>query len=309
MKKTPPPSSVVIVGSIALDSVQTPVETHADMLGGSASYASVSASFFAPVKLVGVVGSDFPKRYIRMLRKRGIDLAGLQIADGKTFRWTGVYEWDYNTRRTLSTELNVFELFNPTLPPDYAAAPFVMLGNIHPALQHRVLDQVRKPRFILCDTMNLWIETAKPELLRLLKRVDALCLNDSEARELTGQTSLIKAGRAILGLGPRFVVIKKGEHGALLFSGGDFFSAPAYPLEDLRDPTGAGDCFAGALIGCVARAGKATNDVLRRAIIHGSVMASFNVENFSLKRLETLTARDIARRYAEFVRLSRFHAP
>ncbi len=308
MKKTKP-SSVVIVGSVALDSIQTPVESHTDMLGGSASYASVAASFFAPVKMVGVVGADFPKTCVQLFRKRGIDLAGLQIAEGKTFRWAGVYEWDYNTRRTLSTDLNVFEQFNPTLPADYCDAPFVMLGNIHPALQHCVLDQVRKPKFILCDTMNLWIETAKPELLRLLKRVDALCLNDSEARELTGLTSLVKAGRAILKLGPRYVVIKKGEHGALLFSNGDFFSAPAYPLEDIHDPTGAGDCFAGALIGHVAKGGAVTIAALRRAIIYGSVVASYNVECFSLKRLETLTSRDISRRYAEFIRLSRFHAP
>jgi sugar/nucleoside kinase (ribokinase family) len=301
--------SVVIVGSVALDTVQTPVETHADLLGGSASYASVAASFFAPVKLVGVVGTDFPKKFTRLLRKRGIDLAGLQVAEGKTFRWSGVYEWDYNTRRTLSVALNVFEQFNPTLPASYANAPFVMLGNIHPSLQHRVLDQMRRPKFILCDTMDLWIETAKPDLLKLLKRVDALCLNDSEARQLTGQTSLIKAGRALLRMGPKFAIIKKGEHGALLFSNGDFFSAPAYPLEDIHDPTGAGDCFAGAFIGYVARAGRATPAVLRRAIVHGSVVASYDVENFSLQRLERLRPADIARRYAEFIRLSRFHAP
>jgi sugar/nucleoside kinase (ribokinase family) len=301
--------SVVIVGSVALDTVQTPVETHADLLGGSASYASVAASFFAPVKLVGVVGTDFPKKFTRLLLKRGIDLAGLQVAEGKTFRWSGVYEWDYNTRRTLSVALNVFEQFNPTLPASYANAPFVMLGNIHPSLQHRVLDQMRRPKFILCDTMDLWIETAKPDLLKLLKRVDALCLNDSEARQLTGQTSLIKAGRALLRMGPKFAIIKKGEHGALLFSNGDFFSAPAYPLEDIHDPTGAGDCFAGAFIGYVARAGRATPAVLRRAIVHGSVVASYDVENFSLQRLERLRPADIARRYAEFIRLSRFHAP
>lgn len=301
--------SVVIVGSIALDTVQTPVETHTDMLGGSASYASVAASFFAPVKLVGVVGTDFPKKFTNLLRKRGIDLAGLQVAEGKTFRWSGVYEWDYNTRRTISVALNVFEHFNPTLPADYATAPCVMLGNIHPSLQHRVLDQMRRPKFVLCDTMDLWIETAKPDLMKLLKRVDALCLNDSEARQLTGQTSLIKAGRALLGMGPKYAVIKKGEHGALLFSNGDFFSAPAYPLEDLHDPTGAGDCFAGALIGYVARAGRPTPAVLRRAIVHGSVVASYDVESFSLNRLERLRPADITRRYAEFIRLSRFHKP
>jgi len=298
--------SIVIVGSIALDTVQTPVETHPDLLGGSASYASVAASFFAPVKLVGVVGTDFPRRFIQLFKRRGIDLAGLQIAEGKTFRWSGVYEWDFNTRRTLSTDLNVFEQFTPTLPPDYRDAPFVMLGNIHPNLQHHVLDQVRRPKFILCDTMDLWINTAKTELLALLPRVDALCLNDSEARHLTGETSLIKAGRALLGMGPRFAIIKKGEHGALLFCNGDFFSAPAYPLEDIHDPTGAGDCFAGALIGTVARAGRATPAVLRRAVINGSVVASFDVESFSLNRLIQLKPRDIARRYAEFVRLSRF---
>ncbi len=299
--------SVVIVGSVALDTVQTPVETHDDLLGGSASYAGVAASFFSPVKLVGVVGTDFPSRFTRLLRRRNVDLSGLQVAEGKTFRWSGIYEWDYNTRRTLSVSLNVFEQFNPTLPATYASAPFVMLGNIHPSLQHRVLDQMRRPKFILCDTMDLWINTAKPDLLRLLKRVDALCLNDSEARQLTGQTSLIKAGRELLKMGPQYAIIKKGEHGALLFSNGDFFSAPAYPLEDIHDPTGAGDCFAGALIGYVARSGKATAAVLRRAIVYGSVVASYDVEDFSLKRLERLRPAEITRRYNEFVRLSRFH--
>ena len=297
---------VLIVGSIALDTVQTPVEAHGDLLGGSASYASLSASFFSPVNLVGVVGNDFPSQHVETFRRRKINLDGLQVAEGKTFRWSGAYEWDLNTRRTLSVALNVFETFKPALPESYRDSEFILLGNISPALQHHVLDQARKPRFVVCDTMDLWIETERKPLMELLRRVDAICLNDSEARQLTTETSLIRAGQKILGFGPRYVVIKKGEHGCLLFAKQHFFSAPAYPLEDIHDPTGAGDSFVGALVGCLAQGGEVGPESLRRAIIYGSIVASYSVEAFSVRRLEALTPEEIEGRYLVFKDISRF---
>jgi sugar/nucleoside kinase (ribokinase family) len=297
---------VLVVGSIALDTVQTPVEAHADLLGGSASYASLGASFFSPVNLVGIVGKDFPNQHIDLFRRRNINLDGLQIADGKTFRWSGVYEWDLNTRRTLSVSLNVFEMFKPALPESFRDSEYVLLGNISPSLQHHVLDQARKPRFVLCDTMDLWIETERKPLMELLRRVDAITLNDSEARQLTNETSLIRAGQKILSFGPRYVIIKKGEHGCLLFANNHFFSAPAYPLEDIHDPTGAGDCFAGALLGYLAKMDEITPETLRRAIIYGSVVASYNVEAFSVRRLVKLTPEEIEGRYLVFKDISKF---
>ncbi len=303
--------SVLIVGSIALDTVKTPVEEHADLLGGSASYAAVGASFFTGVNLVGIVGEDFPKAHIDYFGSRKIDLAGLQIVPGKTFRWSGEYHWDLNTRETRSVELNVFEHFTPSLPRDYAAAPYVLLANIAPALQHHVLDQMEKPRFVIADTMDLWINIAKEELLRLLKRVDMLILNDGEARQLTGETSLIKAGAKIRALGPKYIALKKGEHGCLLFGPDNFFSCGAYPLEDIHDPTGAGDTFAGGLAGFLAsRAGEngVTFELLRQGVVAGSVLASFNVEAFSLERLRTLTWEEIEERYQLFQLMSSFEA-
>ncbi len=300
--------SVLVVGSIALDTVKTPVEEHADLLGGSASYAAVGASFFSPVSFVGVVGEDFPKEHIEYLRSRSIHLEGLQIVPGKTFRWSGEYMWDLNTRETRSVELNVFEHFNPTLPAAYTDTPYVLLANIAPKLQSHVLDQMKKPRFVIADTMDLWINIAKDDLLALLKRVDMLILNDSEARQFTGETSLIKAGARIRELGPKYVAIKKGEHGCLLFGDGKFFSCGAYPLEDIHDPTGAGDTFAGGLAGYLAvqSNGEVTFDTLRKAVVYGSVLASFNVEAFSLERLKTLTQNDIDERYAMFRLMSQF---
>jgi sugar/nucleoside kinase (ribokinase family) len=300
---------VLVVGSIALDTVKTPVEEHGDLLGGSASFCSVAASFFAPVRLVGIVGNDFPTAHIDYFRSRGIDLAGLQIVEGQTFRWSGEYLWDLNTRETRSIALNVFEHFEPKLPPGHETTPYVLLGNIHPALQHHVLDQMQRPRFVIADTMDLWIDTTFDEVLRLLTRVDMLILNDSEARMLTKETSLIKAGAKIRALGPAYLVIKKGEHGALLFGPeGRFFSCGAYPLEDIHDPTGAGDTFAGGLAGHLAAQdhGTVTFDSLRRAVVFGSVLASFNVEAFSLERLRQLTPADIDERYASFRRMSQF---
>jgi cytidine kinase len=298
--------SLLITGSVALDSVKTPIEEHHDLLGGSASYASIAASFFTPVNLVGIVGTDFPRAYLDLFQKHGVNLAGLQIADGKTFRWSGEYEWDLNQRRTLSVCLNVFETFQPNLPAHYRNAPYVFLANISPQLQLHVLAQVTQPKFIVADTMDLWINIAKEPLLELLKKINCLILNESEARELMKETSLIKAGKALLKLGPKYVCIKKGEHGCLLFGPDLFFSAPAYPLEDIHDPTGAGDCFAGAFAGYLAKTGKLDPDTLRKAVIYGSVIASYNVESFSLGRLQTLSQQDIASRYEAFRQLSHF---
>jgi sugar/nucleoside kinase (ribokinase family) len=299
--------SVLVVGSIALDTIKTPLEEHADLLGGSASYASVAASFFAPVNLVGIVGDDFPKEHIELLVSRKVDTAGLQVVPGRTFRWSGEYMWDLNTRETRSVELNVFENFTPTLPDAYRATPIVLLANIAPALQHHVLDQVASPKFIIADTMDLWIDIAKPELISLLARVDMLILNDGEARQLTGETSLIRAGKKIQAMGPKYVAIKKGEHGCLLFGEGEFFSCPAYPLEDIHDPTGAGDTFAGGLAGYLAKnGGHVTFNSLRAAVVLGSVLASYNVEQFSLERLKTVTLADIEGRLERFRELSRF---
>src|SRR5256714_4332034 len=283
--------SLLVVGSIALDTVKTPVEEHGDLLGGSASYAATAASYFSPVNLVGVVGSDFPQAEFDFWKSRKIDTAGVQRVEGKTFRWSGEYSWDLNTRETRSVALNVFENFQPKLPASYRKTDFVLLANIAPSLQTHVLDQMEEPRFVVADTMDLWIETTRADLDALLPRVDLLILNDSEAREMTKETSLIKAGRAIRKFGPRYVAIKKGEHGALLFGDQDeFFSCGAYPLEDIHDPTGAGDTFAGGIAGYLAgTVSSVTFTDLRKAMIYGSVLSSFCVEACSLERLRNLT--------------------
>ncbi len=301
--------SVLIVGSIALDTVKTPVEERADLLGGSASYAALSASFFSPVKLVGVVGSDFPESEFEFWRQHQIEATGVQRVPGKTFRWSGEYAWDMNTRETRSVALNVFENFEPKLPPSYRNSHFVLLANIAPSLQAHVLDQMEKPHFVAADTMDLWIQTTRKDLDALLPRVDLLILNDSEAREMTKETSLIKAGRRIREMGPHYVAIKKGEHGALLFGDNEFFSCGAYPLEDIHDPTGAGDTFAGAIAGYLAGSvSKVSFSDLRKAMIYGSVLASFCVESFSLERLRTLTMNEITERYEVFKLMSQFEA-
>jgi len=300
--------SLLVVGSIALDTVKTPVEEHGDLVGGSASYAATAASYFSPVKLVGVVGSDFPKSEFDFWKSRKIDTAGVQRVEGKTFRWSGEYAWDLNTRETRSVALNVFENFQPALPESYRQTDFALLANIAPALQSHVLKQMKKPRFVVADTMDLWIQTTRKDLDALLPDVDLLILNDSEAREMTKETSLIKAGRAIRKMGPRFVAIKKGEHGALLFSENEFFSCGAYPLEDIHDPTGAGDTFAGGMAGYLAGTigGKITFTDLRKAMIYGSVLASFCVEAFSLEKLRNLTMDQINERYETFKLMSQF---
>jgi sugar/nucleoside kinase (ribokinase family) len=300
--------SVLIVGSIAIDNIKTQLEEHKDLLGGSASYGAIAASFFSPVNLVGIVGTDFPESHLQLFKEHGVDLTGLEVVDGKTFRWSGEYAWDMNNRKSLSTELNVFETFSPKLPPAYRSASIILLGNISPGLQNHVLDQAETPRFIVADTMDLWITIARADLLELLKRIDLLVLNDGEARQLTEETSLIKAGRKILALGPNYVAIKKGEHGCLLLSRDEFFSCGAYALEDIQDPTGAGDSFAGAFSGYLGSLGKEKFDFadLKRGVVYGSLLASFCVESFSLDRLKTLSKKEIAERYDWFKRASFF---
>jgi len=304
--------SVLIVGSIALDDIKTPAAEHPNLLGGSASYGAVAAAYFSPVNLVGIVGEDFPGEHIELLKSRRIDLGGLQIVPGQTFRWSGEYMEDMNTRETRSVALNVFEHFSPELPETFKSTPVVLLANIAPDLQHHVLDQVANPRFVIADTMDLWINIAKDSLIRLLGRVDMLILNDGEARQLTGESNLVKAAKSIMAMGPKFVAIKKGEHGCLLFSAkGEFFSCPAFPLEEIHDPTGAGDTFAGGLAGILAReidSGPVDFSSLRRGVVFGTVLASFNVEAFSLERLKTVDAAQIENRSRRLQHISQFDA-
>jgi cytidine kinase len=298
--------SVLVVGSTALDSIKTPTAEKPRLLGGSASHAAVAASFFGPVKLVGVVGEDFPQQYIRLYRRHGIDLAGLQIQPGKTFHWSGEYEANMDHRRTLLTELGVFERFTPTLPAAHKATPFVLLANIAPALQSHVLDQMKRPRFVAADTMDLWLNIALADLLALLKRVDCFVLNESEAQQLTGCTNLLKAMRAIHQLGPKYVIIKKGQNGAVLSGPEGLFAAPAYPLERVADPTGAGDSFVGGMIGYLANRGGSVATGLRRAIIYGSAIAAFCCEGFGLDRTTRLKRAEIEKRVKEMEKLTRF---
>lgn len=295
--------SVVVVGSLALDSIKTPFGEKKDILGGSATYFSYAASFFTEVKLVGVIGKDFPRTHLDLLKKRGIDLAGLQVAEGETFRWSGSYEYDMNAAKTLDTRLNVFGSFKPSLPDSYRDADCVFLANIDPELQLEVLTQVRRPKLVAADTMNLWINIKKDKVLELLKRIDLMVLNDGEARQLTGEAGLVKAGRKIQSWGPAHVVIKKGEHGALLFSKKSVYAAPAFPLENVFDPTGAGDTFAGGFIGYVNKMkNRLSEDVLHRAVYHGTVMASFTVEDFSLDRLKKVRPSDLRDRLGKLMR-------
>ncbi len=295
------PVDLVIVGSIGLDTIETPAERRVDVLGGSASYACVAAAQFARVGMVGVVGTDFPASARRLYHKFKVNTEGLQVEPGQTFRWSGVYEANMDNRRTLSTDLNVFANFSPHLPESYRGAPYLFLANIAPALQAHVLDQVRKPRFVLLDTMDLWINVAKEALVSVIGRVDMLTLNESEARHLTGQHGLVKAAQALLKMGPDYVCIKKGEHGSILFSKRGIFLMPAYPLEVVKDPTGAGDTFAGGFMGALARAGRVDEKSIRQAMHYGSVVASFGVEAFSLDRLARLTSADITQRYRRFL--------
>lgn len=290
------PVQLVVVGSIGIDTIETPAARREEILGGSASYACAAASFFTRVAMVGVVGSDFPESYRDVYRRFGIDLAGLQTREGKTFRWSGVYEQNMDNRRTLSTDLNVFASFSPELPEAYRKCPFVFLANISPGLQLHVLDQVSKPRFVMADTMDLWINTARADLDRLIARVDLLTINESEARHLTGEHALIRAARAVLAMGPKYVLIKKGEHGSILFTNGRILLVPAFPLEDAQDPTGAGDSFAGGFMGSLASNKRITLRAIHDAMLYGSVVASFGVEAFSLERLEAVRPEQIEER-------------
>ena len=300
--------SVLIVGTTALDSINTPKAKNPRLLGGSASHAAVAASFFAPTKLVGVVGGDFPAKYLKLYGARGIDLTGLErVKDGQTFHWHGEYEVNMNNRRTLNTVLGVIENWSPKLPGEYERTPYVLLANIAPAIQLTVLEQMSKPKFVIADTMDLWLNVALADLLKLLKKVDCLVLNDSEARQLTEDDNVVSALAKIHKLGPRYVIIKKGEHGSLLSGPGGLFVAPAYPLKKVVDPTGAGDSFVGGLLGYVAaqRSGSVEKH-LRRAMIHGAVVASFCCEGFGLSATLKATKATINARVRELEKLARF---
>jgi sugar/nucleoside kinase (ribokinase family) len=300
--------SVLVVGSVALDTIETPFGSVKDAVGGSATYISAAASYFvSPIRLVGVVGGDFPKQGFSFLESRNVDLDGLEIVqEGKTFRWSGRYHYDLNERDTLATDLNVFEKFDPKVPEKYRKSKLVCLGNIDPVLQHRVLDQVEDPRIVVCDTMNYWIDRKNAELRETLKSITILILNDSEARLLSHEPNLIKAGRVIRQMGPSVVIIKKGEHGALLLTDQMVFSAPAYPMENIFDPTGAGDSFLGGFVGWIARTDDTSEENLKRAVIYGSTLASFCVEKFGVEGLSDLTYLMIQDRFRQFRELSRF---
>jgi len=299
-------AAIAVVGSVAFDTIETPIGRAEEVLGGSATHFAVAASYFAPVRLVGVVGEDFPDPEREYLASRGIDLSGLEVRPGRTFRWTGRYHEDMNVRDTLSLELNVFADFRPTLSPLVRSSPIVFLANIDPTLQDAVLEQFEDPALVACDTMNHWIAGAREPLEALLPRVDLLILNDEEARLLSGEQNVSRAARRILELGPRSVLVKRGEYGAILFSADSVFAVPAYPLEEVFDPTGAGDTFAGGVIGYLAATGERSEGGLRRAIVYGSVLASYVVEDFGGQRLRTLTRDDIDRRYRQFVELTEF---
>ena len=298
--------SILVVGSVALDSVETPFGKEDNILGGSATYFSTSASFFTDVNLVAVVGDDFPQEHVDFLGSRDIDLRGLARVSGKTFRWKGKYGYDLNEAQTLETDLNVFADFKPRIPEEYAATDYLFLANIDPELQMEVLNQVARPRIVACDTMNFWISSKQEALKKVLERVDILIINEGEARQLSGEANLVKAARKVLSLGAKTLIIKRGEYGVLMFNGSSIFAVPAYPLEEVFDPTGAGDTFAGGFMGYLANTGDISEDGIRQAIIFGSVMASFNVEDFSLNRLKRLDYREIEERYRAFKAMTHF---
>jgi len=299
-------ASVLVVGSVAFDSVKTPFGEANEILGGSATHFSVAASYFAPVRLVGVVGTDFSDAHLQTFHKHKIDLDGLTFANGRTFRWAGEYSFDLNDRRTLDTQLNVFQNFIPVIPDSYRSSEYVFLGNIDPDLQLNVLQQIKRPRLVACDTMNFWIEGKVDSLKRTLAHVDILIINDSETRELAGVPNLVKAANKIMGMGPKTLIVKRGEYGVLMFHGSSIFAAPAFPLEDVYDPTGAGDTFAGGFIGALAHADEINERTFRRGIIFGSVMASFNVERFGVERVSDLKRNEIDARFRQFKALTHF---
>jgi sugar/nucleoside kinase (ribokinase family) len=294
---------ILVVGSVALDSVKTPSGVREEILGGSATYFGIAASYFTEVSLVAVVGEDFPEAHVSFLLKKGIDLSGLQRKKGKTFRWKGEYGPDLNTRKTLDTQLNVFADFSPKLARAHLSPEYLFLGNIDPDLQRSVLEQLNRPRLVACDTMNYWIQNKRDALLKTLSMVDLLLINDAETLQLAERPGLVQAARRILSWGPKMLVIKRGEYGALLFNGGSIFSVPAFPLEDVVDPTGAGDSFAGGLMGYLAASGVYGDPAMRRAVVFGTAMASFNVTDFGPGRLGDLTYPEIEARYREFRKL------
>jgi len=300
--------SVLVVGTIALDSIKTPFGNKTDILGGSAVYAAVAASFFAPTALVGPVGSDFPAEHLDWLRSRQIDLSALQRLDGPTFRWGGYYEYDMNQAHTLETRLNVLARFAPQVPPALAATPYVFLANVDPELQLQVIGQIQRPKLLVADTMNFWIDSKREVLHEVIKRVDFMVLNDAEIRQFMETPNIPLAARRLIKLGCRGVIVKKGEHGALLFTADSHFAAPSYPQEMLRDPTGAGDSFGGAFIGYLARTADLSDGNIRKAVILGSVMASFNIEDFSLDRMKRLKHREIVDRFEQVRSFAKFEA-
>lgn len=295
--------SLLVLGTLAYDLIETAYDRREDVLGGSATYCSVAASHFTSPRLVGVVGGDFARADIEVLEQHGVDTEGLELAEGETFRWGGRYEADWNTRHTLYTHLNVLETFDPKVPASYRDSKFVFLANTAPAVQLKALDQVEAPEFVMADTMNLWIDIARPELDELLGRLDAVVLNDEEARMLTGENNLIRAADRVREYGPRIVVVKKGEHGAFIIGEDLHFSLPAYPILDVVDPTGAGDSFAGGFMGHVAASGNTEPPTLRKAMVHGTVAASFSVQDFGVKPLAGRTAEELAGRYGDLLRI------
>lgn len=301
--------SLLVVGSIALDTVETPFGRADDALGGSATFFAAAAGCFCPVQVVGVVGDDYPEEGLRFLAEQGADLAGVDKAAGESFRWSGVYSYDLNSRETLDTRLGVFADFQPRIPASFRETEWVFLGNIDPELQLDVLRQIERPRLVACDTMNFWIEGKRDALMSLLAHVDLLLVNDAEARELSGDFNLARAARWIQEHGPRYVIIKKGEHGAILFTPTSVFFVPGYPLESVFDPTGAGDAFAGGLMGSLAQAGRVEDAELRRAVVYGSAMGSFAVERFSIDRFRDLTVDEIEARVRQFREMTVFDLP
>ncbi|MFI4876094.1 MAG: PfkB family carbohydrate kinase [Blastopirellula sp. JB062] len=298
---------LLVVGSIALDSVHTPTEAREDVLGGSAVYFSYAASYFTGAKLVGVVGEDWPSEHTEMLQARGVDTAGLEIVSGgETFRWTGKYQSNMNDRDTLEVHLNVLEDFSPTLPEEFRRTPFLFLANGAPSTQIKVLEQMTGPKLVVADTMDLWIEIARDDLEAMLKKVDGLVLNDSEAKKLTEEENLVRAGRKVLEMGPKFVVLKKGEHGAMFFSQHETYVMPAYPTEEVIDPTGAGDSFAGGMMGYLAEKNDFSPAALKEAMAYGTVVASFNVEDFSLERMKRIERAEVDARFAEYRQMLSF---
>lgn len=300
--------SLLIVGTIAMDNIETPAGKVVDEIGGSAAYAALAASFSVPSAVVAIVGNDFPRETLDRLEQRGVDLAGVKVGDGPSFRWSGRYHENLNNRDTLDTQLNVLTQFKPDLPESFRDVEHVFLGNIDPELQMSVLKQLRRRKLVACDTMNFWLDSARPALLKLLAEIDLLIVNDEEARQLSGEHNLVRAAHAIRKMGPRMQLIKRGEYGVLGFYEDTIFAMPAYPLEEVFDPTGAGDTFAGGCMGHLAKQGTLTPGVLRRAIAQGSVMASLVVERFGMRRLWEVSPADIEARYQAFVRLTDFHS-